>query len=87
MPDLSSSEDDDHYNRVDGDEGWRQDVDSLEETLGTLGLEERVARRREQEERREGGRDKVPRLESRGGTSRGALPGGKISTKNCVIDI
>ena len=30
------------YNRVDGDEGWRQDVDSLEETLGTLGIEERV---------------------------------------------
>ena len=87
MPDLSSSEDDDQYNRVDGDEGWRQDVDSLEETLGTLGLEERVARRREQEERRVGGRDKVRRLESRGGTSRGALPGGKISTKNCVIDI
>ena len=86
MPDLSSSEDDDQYNRVDGDEGWRQDVDSLEETLGTLGLEERVARRREQEERREGGRDKVPRLESRGGTSRGALPGGKISTKNFVIE-
>ena len=47
MPDLSSSEDDDRYNRVDGDEGWRQDVDSLEETLGTLGLEQRVARRRE----------------------------------------
>ena len=83
MPDLSSSEDDDRYNRVDGDEGWRQDVDSLEETLGTLGLEERVARRREHEERREGGRDKVPRLESRGGTSRGALPG----AKSCAIDI
>ena len=83
LPDLSSSEDDDRYNRVDGDEGWRQDVDSLEETLGTLGLEERVARRREHE----GGRVKVPRLESRGGTSRGALPGGKISTKNCVIDL
>ena len=34
-----------------------------------------VARRRQHEERREGGRDRVPRLESRGGTSRGALPG------------
>ena len=42
LPDLSSSEDDDRYNKVDGDEGWRQDVDSLEETLGTLGLEERL---------------------------------------------
>ena len=31
------------YNQVDGDEdGWRQDVDNLEETLGNLGLEERV---------------------------------------------
>ena len=88
MPDLSSSEDDDRYNRVDGDEGWRQEVDSLEETLGTLGLEERVARRRrEDDERREGGRDKVPRLESRGGTSRGALPGGKICSKSCAVDI
>ena len=87
MPDLSSSEDDDRYNRVDGDgdEGWRQEVNSLEETLGTLGLEERVARRRrEDNERREGGRDKVPRLESRGGTSRGALPGGKICTKGYI---
>ena len=34
-----------------------------------------VARRRQHEERREGGRDRAPRLESRGGTSRGALPG------------
>ena len=85
MPDLSSSEDDDQYNRVDGDEGWRQEVDSLEETLGTLGLEERVARRRrDDDERREGGRDKVPRLESRGGTSRGALPGGRICSKKVV---
>ena len=33
------------YNQVDGDEdGWRQDVDTLEETLGNLGLEERVRR-------------------------------------------
>ena len=87
MPDLSSSEDDDHYNRVDGDEGWRQDVDSLEETLGTLGLEERVARRREHEHGREHKRDKVPRLDSRGGTSRGALPGGKICSKGFVMDI
>ena len=76
MPDLSSSEDEDQYNRVDGDEGWRQDVDSLEETLGNLGLEERVARRRELGERREGGRERGTRLESRGDTSIGALPGG-----------
>ena len=76
LPDLSSSEDEDQYNRVDGDEGWRQDVDSLEETLGNLGLEERVARRRELGERREGGRERGTRLESRGDTSIGALPGG-----------
>ena len=40
-----------------------------------------VARRRQHEERREGGRDRAPRLESRGGTSRGALPG-----ENGVLD-
>ena len=28
-----------YWCRVDGDEGWRQEVDSLEETLTSLGLE------------------------------------------------
>ena len=39
VPDLNSSDDDERYNRVDGDEGWRGEVNSLEKTLDTLGLE------------------------------------------------
>ena len=39
VPDLNSSDDDERYNKVDGDEGWRGEVNSLEKTLDTLGLE------------------------------------------------
>ena len=46
-----------------------------------------VARRRQHEERRDGGRDRGPRLESRGGTSRGALPGGVDVDGDFDVDV